>query len=94
MNSSDFIVLFLYEWKSNYNVAAASRNISATFVNGFLNERTIRRWYIKFETGDEGLINEDRGRPKTVAVANLLRGFWGLAYPMNFCKFNIALQVI
>ena len=65
MNSKDFRQLFLYEWKNKHNVAAAARNIDVTFGNGSVNERTIRRWYVKFETGDESLTNEDRGRPKT-----------------------------
>ena len=43
MNSRDFRRLFLHEWKSKHNVAAAARNIDVTFGNGFVNERTIRR---------------------------------------------------
>ena len=41
MNSRDFRVLFLYEWKSKHNAA---------FVNGFVNECTIWRLLAKFET--------------------------------------------
>ena len=44
MNSKDFRVLFLYEWKSKHNATAAARNINAAFGNGSVNERTIRRW--------------------------------------------------
>ena len=29
-----------------------------------------------------------------LALANLLRGFWSLAYPMNFCKLSTTLQII
>ncbi|GFR27265.1 hypothetical protein TNCT_519081 [Trichonephila clavata] len=31
-----------------------------------VNERALRRWYAKFESGDESLTNEDRGRLETV----------------------------
>ena len=65
MNSGDFRVSLLYEWKSKHNAAAAARNINATFRNGSVNDRTIRRWYAKFETGDECFTNEYRGRPET-----------------------------
>ena len=58
MNSRDFRVLFLYEWKSKHNTAATARNMNAVFGNGSVNERTFRRWYAKFETGDESLPNE------------------------------------
>ena len=59
MNSSVLKVLFLHEWKSKHNAAAAAWNINAAFGNGSVNERTIRRWYAKFETVDESLTNED-----------------------------------
>ena len=51
-------MLFLWEWKSKHNVAAAAWNINAAFGNGSVNECTIQRWYAKFETGDEGLTNK------------------------------------
>ena len=59
INSRDFKVLFLYDWKSKRDAAAAARNINAAFRNGFVNEHTIWRWYAKFETGDEKHQNED-----------------------------------
>ena len=65
MNYRDFRVLFLYEWKSKPNAVAAARDINAAFENGSVNERTVRRWYVKFKTG-ESLTNEDRGRLETV----------------------------
>ncbi|GFY71630.1 probable ATP-dependent DNA helicase HFM1 [Trichonephila inaurata madagascariensis] len=40
VNSRDFIVLFLYEWKSDHNVAVAARNINAAFRDGSINEQT------------------------------------------------------
>ena len=51
MNSRDLRVLFLYEWESQHNEAAAVRNINTAFGNGSVNECTIRRWPAKFETG-------------------------------------------
>ena len=59
-------MLFLYELKSKHNAAAAAQNINAVFGNSSVNELIIRRWYAKFETRDESLTNEDRGRPQTV----------------------------
>ena len=59
-------MLFLYEWKSNQNVTAATRNINAAFGNGSVNERTVPSWYAKFGIGDESLTNKDRGRSETV----------------------------
>ena len=43
MNSRDFRVLFLYEWKNKHNAEAAARNVNASFGNGSVNERAIRR---------------------------------------------------
>ncbi|XP_015440315.1 PREDICTED: LOW QUALITY PROTEIN: histone-lysine N-methyltransferase SETMAR-like [Dufourea novaeangliae] len=64
MNARDFRVLFLYEWKSGKNASTAARNINAAFGNDAVNERTVRRWYQKFEAGDESLESEPRGRPE------------------------------
>ena len=63
MNSRDFKVLFLYEWKSKHYAA---------FGNGSVSERTIWRWYAKFETGDESFTNEDRGRLESVVNNGVL----------------------
>ncbi|PRD29841.1 UNVERIFIED_CONTAM: hypothetical protein NCL1_28161 [Trichonephila clavipes] len=38
--------------KSDQNATAAARNINAAFVDDSVNDRTIRRWYAKFESGD------------------------------------------
>ena len=51
-------MLFLYEWKSKHNAAAAARNINAAFGNGSVNERATLHRYAKFETGDKSLTNE------------------------------------
>ena len=73
MNSKDFRVLFLYEQKSKHNAAAAARNINAAFGNDFVNERTIRCWYAKFETEDESLTNGNWNKPETIVNNEILR---------------------
>ena len=73
MNSRDFKVLFLYELKSKHTAAVAGRNINIAFINGSVNERTIRSWYARFEIGNESLTNKDRGRPQTVVNNEVLR---------------------
>ena len=72
MNSRDFRMLFLYEWKSKHNSVAAARNIDSAFGNGSINEFTIRCWYAKFETGNVSLTKEDQGRPETVVDNEVL----------------------
>ena len=73
MDSRDFRVLFLYEWKIKHLAAAAARNTNTVFWIGSVNERTIRRWYAKFEIGDEILTNEHRGWPETGVDNEVLR---------------------
>ncbi|GFU65929.1 histone-lysine N-methyltransferase SETMAR [Trichonephila clavipes] len=72
MNSLDFRVLFLYEWKRDHNSTTSTRNISATFGYGSVNKRALRRWYAKFESGEKSLTNENRGRPETVVNNEVL----------------------
>ena len=45
MNSKDFRMLFLFEWKSKHNAAAAARKINAAFGNGSENK------HISFNVG-------------------------------------------
>lgn len=66
MNQRDIRVLYLYEWKSGHNAAAAARNINAAFGEDFAKERTIRHWFERFRSGDESLEDEDRGRPPSL----------------------------
>lgn len=58
--------LFLYEWKLNHNASDAARNINFAFGEGSANERTIRRWFQKFQKGDLTRVNMERGRPGVV----------------------------
>ncbi|VDP02011.1 unnamed protein product [Heligmosomoides polygyrus] len=45
---------------------AAARNISAAFGEDFAEERTVRHWFGRFRSGDEGVEDEDRGRPPSL----------------------------
>ncbi|GFV39108.1 DUF4817 domain-containing protein [Trichonephila clavipes] len=45
MNYQDFNVLFLYDWESDHNATASTRNTNVAFVNGSVNERTVRHWF-------------------------------------------------
>lgn len=62
-------LIFLYEWKLQHNASEAARNINSAFGQHSTNDRTIRRWYAKFESGDETRMITDRGRPE-VAIDN------------------------
>lgn len=42
-----------------------ARNINEVFGENVANERTVRRWFKKFRSGDFSLENEPRGRPET-----------------------------
>lgn len=66
METRDFRVIFFYEFKLGRSAAEAARNICKAFGEGSVNERTIRRWFAKFSTGDTDLENQPRGRPPTV----------------------------
>ncbi|GFU56085.1 putative transposable element [Trichonephila clavipes] len=59
-NSPYFRALFLHEWNSDHNAAAATRNINVTFRDDSVTKHTIRRWYAKFESRDGSHTNEDR----------------------------------
>ena len=72
MNSRDFRVLFLYEWKSKHNAVAAGRNIKASFGSSSVNKCTIRDWYAKFETEDGSFTKKDRGKPEIVVDSEIL----------------------
>ncbi|XP_066253422.1 histone-lysine N-methyltransferase SETMAR-like [Euwallacea similis] len=73
MYPRDFRVLYLNEWKSGHNAVEAARNINCAFGEGSANERTIRRWYAKFESGDKSLEIEDRGKPKSALNDEVLQ---------------------
>ena len=94
MNSRDFRVLLLYEWKGKHNAAAAAQNVNAAFGDNSVNEHTIRHWYSKFETGVESLTNKHRGRPETGVKNNVLHEIVG-KNPGNYRTFpNISREFL
>lgn len=63
METRDFRIIFFYEYKLGHSAAQSARNINHAFGEGSANERTIRRWFSKFSSGDTILENQPRGRP-------------------------------
>ncbi|VDO84279.1 unnamed protein product [Heligmosomoides polygyrus] len=66
MNPSDIRVLYLHEWRSGHNAAAAARNINAAFGEAFAKERTIRHWFEGLRFGGKSVEDENRGRPPSL----------------------------
>ncbi|CAI9740340.1 Hypothetical predicted protein [Octopus vulgaris] len=50
----------LYECKKRNSAAEATRNMHSVYGKECLNERTCRRWFAKFRSGDFSLEDEDR----------------------------------
>ena len=71
MSLSDFRPIFLYEFKLNRSAAETARKINQAFGNDSANERTVRRWFAKFRSGDFNLEDE----PQVVQYSNPGRGF-------------------
>ena len=72
MSFSDFWSIFLYKLKLNQSAAETARKINQTFGNDSVNERTVRRWYAKFRSGDFSLEDEPRsGRPTVIQGEDL-----------------------
>jgi len=65
MDKSKIRVIFEYEFRRGTNAAQTARNINDIFGKDVANERTVRRWFEKFRSGDFDLENEPRGRPET-----------------------------
>ena len=72
MSLSDFRPIFLYEFKLNQSAADTARKINLTFGNDSVNERTFRRWFAIFRSGDFSLEDEPRsGRPTVIQDEDL-----------------------
>lgn len=72
MSLSDFRPIFLYEFKLNQSAAETARKINQAFGNDSVNERTVRRWFAKFRSGDFSLEDEPRsGRPRVIQDEDL-----------------------
>lgn len=73
MNSRDIRAIFFYEWKKGHSGVKAAQDINAAFGDGTVNVRTIQRWFQKFESGDQCLDNEPRGKPESVVNEDELK---------------------
>ena len=72
MSLSNFRPIFLYQFKLNQSVAERARKINQAFGIGGVNERTVRRWFAKFRSGDFSLEDEPRsGRPTAIQDEDL-----------------------
>ena len=60
MSWSDFRQIFLHEFKLNQSAAETARKINQAFGNDSVAERTIRRWFAKFRSGDFRLKDKPR----------------------------------
>lgn len=73
LSTAQIRTLFLYEFKLGHNASLAAKNINDAFEDVAVNERSIRRWFGKFRSGDLSLENEPRGKPETVIDDNVLK---------------------
>ncbi|KAF2351104.1 hypothetical protein FHG87_018137 [Trinorchestia longiramus] len=59
----DLRLLMLHEFKLGHNASEASANINRAWGEESTRDRTVRRWFGKFRSGDESLKDEEgRGR--------------------------------
>ena len=58
MSLSDFRPIFLYEVKLNQSVGETAQKINQALGNDSVSERTVRRWFAKFCSGDFSLQDE------------------------------------
>ena len=69
---SDFRQIFLYEFKLNQSAAETAQKINQAFGNDSVNDRTIRRWFTEFHSGDISLEDESQsGRPTVIQDEDL-----------------------
>ena len=62
----------LYEYKLGSNAADTTRRVNIAFGEDAIKERTVRKWFQKFRSGDEMLEDAPRcGRPASIDVASL-----------------------
>ena len=67
-----FLATFLYEFKLNQSAAETARKIDQAFGNTSVNQRTVRRWFAKFRSGDFNFEDEPRsGRPTVIQGEDL-----------------------
>ena len=63
--------IFLYEWKLKHNAIEAARNINFAFGERSANERTIRRWFEKFQNCEQTRVNFARGDPRSSLIMTI-----------------------
>ena len=73
MSLSDFRLIFLYESKLNQRAAETARKINQAFGDDSVNERTVRRWFTKYRSGDISLEDEPQSGWRTVIQDEDLR---------------------
>ncbi len=72
MNKNRIRVILLHEFKLGHNAAEATRNINQAWGEKTTSERTARRWFEKFCSGDMSVEDEEgRGRTSTVDDGHL-----------------------
>lgn len=67
LGKKELRIILLHEFKLGHNAAQTTRNIVEAWGEGSTSERTVRRWFEKFRSGDVSLEDEEgRGRPPAV----------------------------
>ena len=61
MDKSKIRVASTYEFRRGTNASQTARNIDEVFGDNVANERTVRRWFERFRSGDFSLENQHRG---------------------------------
>ncbi|XP_025159766.1 histone-lysine N-methyltransferase SETMAR-like [Harpegnathos saltator] len=61
MEGKEMRIIFLYEYKLGHSAAKVTRNINTAFGEGSVSDQTIKRWFVKFRSGDTNLDNLPRG---------------------------------
>ncbi|KAF2366856.1 hypothetical protein FHG87_002405 [Trinorchestia longiramus] len=69
MTKHDLRLLMLHEFKLGHNVSEAPANINRAWGEESTRDRTVRRWFRKFRSGDESLKDEE-GRGRLGSIEN------------------------
>ena len=59
MRKRDLRLLMLHELKLGYNASETSPNINRALGEGCTSNRTVRKWFQTFRSGDESLEDEE-----------------------------------
>ena len=65
IDKSKIRVVYEYEFCRGTNASQTARIINEVFGDNVANERTMRRWFDRFRSGDFSLENQPRGWPAT-----------------------------